>query len=337
MARFSLTKKIKSEISWVLIAFAAIFAACSLIGCGSNLFDSLTTVTYVGQIDEKIKKINAISKQNNISDSFFYITDLHWEYNDKKSPLIIRYIKSRTKTKTIVFGGDYISYFYSEKEAALASMKKCVNSFATNDYYAVMGNHETNVSVLGSDKTPFITAEESNAVVNKGRFEKSYYCVNDKANTVCKIILDTNIFTKNGEQYNWLKETLLSLDTNVTVLIFMHIYNDYKSPGEPLTIAPAGKLLNGLLGDLATEMSCSIGGIFSGHTHRDFMDKTDLGYTTLSTACDGRGRYSACDDLYERNNGEFSEQAFDVVQIDTEKRKVFLTRIGAGYDREYTY
>lgn len=337
MELFSLTNKIKSKISWILIAFAAIFAACSLIGCGNDLYHSKDIVKYIAEIDEKIERINAISEKNDITDSFFYVTDLHWEYNDKKSPQIIRYIKSQTNTKTIVFGGDYISYFYQEKEAALASMERCINAFSTNDYYAVMGNHETNVPVLGYDKTPFITAEECNMVVNKGRFEKSYYCVNNDTGNVCKIILDTNIFGVNGKQYNWLKDTLLSLDSSVTVFIFMHVYNDYKSAGEPLTIAPAGKLLNGLLADIAGEMSCSVGGIFSGHTHRDFMDKNDLGHTTLSTACDGRGRYSACDDLYERNKGEFSEQAFDVVQVDTKNRKVFLTRIGAGYDREYSY
>lgn len=326
-------------ISVIAMALAAVFVACFMFGCAEDkpVSPARPAVKYVAEIDEKIERINTVSRENNISDSFFYITDLHWELNDKKSPWIVQYIQSKTNVDTIVFGGDFISYFYNDKEAALTAMEKCLGAFTAKEYYAIMGNHETNLSGGDNDETPPISAEESNLVLNKGRFEKSYFCVEDKTDKVCKVFLNTNIFEKDGEQYNWLKDTLTSLDADMTAFIFMHVYNSYKAAGEPLTTAKQGHTLNALLSDISEDMTCAIGGIFSGHTHRDFMDKTDLGYTVLSTACDGRGRYDACDDLYERNKDEFSEQAFDVVQVDTTNRKVFLTRIGAGYDRQYTY
>ncbi|MDE7107629.1 MAG: metallophosphoesterase [Clostridiales bacterium] len=338
MARLNRTNKINFVKSWICIVFALVFSACFMLGCAEDEpRPTPPPVKYVAEIDEKIERINAISQDNNIADSFFYIADLHWEFNDKKSPWIVKYIQSKTDVDTIVFGGDFISYFYNDKEDALAAMEKCVDAFEAKEYYAIMGNHETNLSGGDNDETPPISAEESNLVLNKGRFEKSYFGVEDKAEKIYKVFLNTNVFEKDGEQYNWLKDTLVSLDSDMTVFIFMHIYNDYKAAGVQLTTAKQGKLLNELLSDISDDMSCSIGGIFSAHTHRDFMDQNELGYTVLSTACDGRGRYAPCDDLYERNKGEFSEQAFDVVQVDTSKRKVFLTRIGAGYDREYTY
>lgn len=319
------------------IIFTLLVVACNLLlGCANDYIESDgIRINYKADIDRKIEKINLIYKQNDIADAFFFITDLHWEVNDKKSHILTQYIMSHTKVDTIIFGGDYISDFYEDKDIALSFMTDCIDAYTSHEYYAILGNHETNS--YGIDTTPPVSAEESNLVLNKGRFDKSYFCVEDNDNKISKVFLDTNTFSKDDEQYNWLKQKLISLDSDVTAFIFMHIYNDYKLAGEPLTIAPTGKLLNEMLSDIADDMSCSIGGIFSGHTHRDFMETNNLGYTTLSTACDGRGRYDACDDLYERKAGEFSEQAFDVVQIDTTSRKVFLTRIGAGYDREYTY
>ena len=315
-----------------------LFMACFLIGCAKEeKKEDPFPFSYVAEVDEKIERIRLISQKNDIADSFFFITDLHWDYNDKKSPKIIKYIESSVPIKTIVFGGDYLCRFNPDKDLAMANLGECINAFNAEEYYAIIGNHEANWSGNEEDASSVISSSESNQVLNQGRFEKSYFCVGNESNHICKVFLDTNDFSKGGEQYNWLKDKLLSLNANETVFIFMHIYNDYKSPGIPVTLARPGNLLNELFLEISDSMVCSVGGIFSGHTHRDFMEKNDLGYTALSTTCDCRGNYYACDDLYVRNKGEFSEQAFDVVQVDTSNRKVYLTRIGAGYDREYTY
>ena len=338
MARLNRTNKINSYKGWICIVFAFAFVACCMCGCGiADTHHARTTVKYMAEIDEKIERINAISQENNIADSFFYITDLHWEDNNKKSPRIMQYIQSNTDVDTIVFGGDYISRRYTDKQAALDMMQKCIDAFTAKEYCAIIGNHEMNISDGENDDATPVTAEEINFVLNKGRFDKTYFCVEDEADKICKVFLDTNMFVKDGEQYAWLKDTLVSLDSDMTVFIFMHIYNDYKPAGVPLTIASTGTRLYELLSDINGDMSCSVGGIFSGHTHRDFLEKNDLGYAVVATTCDGIGAYDLCDDSYERVKGEFSEQAFDVVQVDTSNRKVFLTRIGAGYDREYTY
>ena len=53
-------------------------------------------------LDERITKINdAISECTDGCESFFWITDIHWEpdLNTRKSPLLIKYIASKTLDK----------------------------------------------------------------------------------------------------------------------------------------------------------------------------------------------------------------------------------------------
>lgn len=92
--------------------------------------------------------------------------------------------------------------------------------------------------------------------------------------------------------------------------------------------------------------------MLQGHTHMDLMKKTDGGIPIFSTTCDKANADS--DEIGERasyiygkrTNGTINEQAFDVVIINKNAKKVSLVRIGAPADngggaelevREQTY
>lgn len=86
--------------------------------------------------------------------------------------------------------------------------------------------------------------------------------------------------------------------------------------------------------------------IFSGHIHHDdVLEKSNNNVLTIATTGDlyknGSGVNMTFEDeegnTIERTPGTIYEQAFDVVHIDLENRKVYMTRFGGGLDREFDF
>ena len=71
-----------------------------------------------------------------------------------------------------------------------------------------------------------------------------------------------------------------------------------------------------------------------GHFHDSFIEVID-GITNISTHNDSL--HQPGHSPYKRIPGTDSEHAFDIFTIDKRKRKIFITRIGAGEDREIDY
>ena len=82
-------------------------------------------------------------------------------------------------------------------------------------------------------------------------------------------------------------------------------------------------------------MNCTFVAVIVGHTHVDnvITDGTN-NYPIIGVNCDTRdGSISG----YNRSAGTVNEQSFDVVHVDYTNRKIYMTRIGAGSDREISY
>ena len=85
--------------------------------------------------------------------------------------------------------------------------------------------------------------------------------------------------------------------------------------------------------------------ILGGHWHEDdAVEKTATNILSVLTTGDlcktGSGdiiTYIEDGETFERTPGTVREQAFDVVSIDTDARKIYFTRIGGGADREFTW
>lgn len=72
----------------------------------------------------------------------------------------------------------------------------------------------------------------------------------------------------------------------------------------------------------------------SGHTH---IDLTTVVSGTLCTAIISDWNHQSRGLPFHRTGGTFREHAFDIFTIDTKKHKLYVTRVGAGDDREYDY
>ncbi len=72
----------------------------------------------------------------------------------------------------------------------------------------------------------------------------------------------------------------------------------------------------------------------SGHTHLDLQCVVD---GTLCTSIVSDWNHQGKRLPFLRTGGTIMEHAFDIFTIDTEKHKLYVTRVGAGDDREYDY
>ena len=323
---------------FITIIFVFIFCGIVVLvnyGCDSSRYSGIDSLPkyYRNYISKKMDRLENIRENNSINSEFIFLTDLHWESNTKKSPLLVKTIAENLGINKVVLGGDYTASDYENTEDALSVMKECVNSFEINGTCnAILGNHETNRAMGQYTSIP---SSECIYAISGGKRECAYFDELDDENKTAFFYLNTNNFAYGNEQYNWLKERLISLGKDYTAFIFMHIYFNYMPSGQPLTYENQGKLLNDLLND--NNVECLIGGIFSGHSHRDYLGYNEKGLPFIVTTSDTIFAYSTWDGAVKREKRTITEQAFDVVQVDQKNRKVFLTRIGAGYNREYIY
>ena len=94
-------------------------------------------------LDERAKAINdAIADCKDGCETFFWITDIHWEpdLNTRKAPLLIKYLAIKTGINKILNGGDTGNSQVICKNA-IAQLK---NAIGSNRVYTVTGNHEIN-------------------------------------------------------------------------------------------------------------------------------------------------------------------------------------------------
>lgn len=82
-----------------------------------------------------------------------------------------------------------------------------------------------------------------------------------------------------------------------------------------------------------TETAAAMTVMFCGHIHKDAED-TSLAFPVITIEC--TGNYSMDSNTSFINNSD-TETAFDVVTINKAEKKVYLTRLGFGSDREVSY
>lgn len=280
-----------------------------------------------------LNKKDLIISRENIASSFYFLTDLHWEVNSKKSPALVNYLVETTGINKAIFGGDYLSYDYMDVSISYNIFNNCIYSFKNVDKVAIIGNHESNVyTQKGTPKIDDITAFN---IINRKKSQFPYFYEKDNENNLCYLYLNSSIEKMDEDQVAFIKECLSALDSSWYVVIFIHIFNQYALAGQNNEIASCGTQLDEVLYNL--NLKCNIVGIFSGHIHRDSIFTSQHGYNVITTMCDSIGSYAMWDNTYHREENSISEQAFDVVQIDLAARKCYLVRIGCGEDREFIF
>lgn len=322
--------------------FISIFTVTTLavIACSSSTSSSSSSSSYYSSyIEDKVYTLSQIKEQNNINYSFAFITDLHIEYNEKKSPTLLKEINKQYTLDKVVLGGDYISNDYEDVETAKSLMKECIDPFSSFNYTAIVGNHDSNNnSKVG---TPEIPDAEVYSIINNCQAEYPYSLEKNDDKKICLFYLNSGTSAgsfSDEKQKQFLYDGLMNLDSSWSALIFIHIIFDgaYENNNQSV-IQKVGLELTDFISTFFEQLSCSVVGVFSGHSHLDYMDVNTYSCPIVTTMCDALGVYNPNYNIYRREKGKVTEQAFDIVQVDTENHKVFLTRIGGGSDRYYSY
>lgn len=107
----------------------------------------------------------------------------------------------------------------------------------------------------------------------------------------------------------------------------------FRKNGKCNAVYDEGELHTEITTDFSDYKKCDIAAVFVGHIHTD-AEIVEDGIHYISTA---NSVMYMSDPNIVRNDGDKTELLMDVITINTEKRTVNLTRVGAGEDRSFNY
>jgi hypothetical protein len=108
--------------------------------------------------------------------------------------------------------------------------------------------------------------------------------------------------------------------------------------GEDVTITTIGASIANAIDALNGTINAEIILYLCGHVHRDLNSTTTGGVPIISINCDAYSDYQSYNwGGYKMYADDTTSQCVDLVNIDTTAQKIYMTRIGVGQDREFTY
>ena len=290
-----------------------------------------------GYLDSRVEAIyKAISECSGEYESFFWITDIHWEptLNTRFSPALIKYIASRTGISMILNGGD-TGNSNVICENAISQLRRAIGS---DKVYTVTGNHEINDASRYEEPFQRVASELRGHCedIIYGNKDKSYFYFENNAAKVRYIGLSSfGLFMNNDyatgytdEQLEWFKNTALNVDDDWTIIIFTHSMFIAHTPDDKLLIAPAGadKFIDAIDNYAGKgKIAC----VLMGHSHKDRMHMGKTGVPYVISASDRHATYHG-DINVSRIPGTISEQHFEAVVWDKAARKINFFSIGAN-------
>lgn len=311
---------------------------------------------YNSHIEDKITQYQNI-KYYTDSDSFIFLTDMHFKDNAMNAVGLINGIAKNTDLRKVFSGGDVVYAYGTTEECKDNAIKniKYFNKLKDNiDFCAVRGNHDFTIKHNPTDTTgytaPYDLAYNSvmSSVTDKAiKTDKLYYCLDNKAKKIRYVFVDTNdggTYLENDawglkyglseNQLNWLKNIALNVEEDWSVLVVGHIPCVVEIEGYHSNLDTLANILKDYknkrneFADYKGEFIAYI----CGHNHKD-MDTLSDNTVFISTGCD------ACikNDIFDRTYGTTREQLFDIFIIDKTNRKIKTIRVGSGNNRTFSY
>lgn len=313
----------------------------------------------------KVEEINAVV--GDYTDAILFFTDYHvndYNYesgNSEYSYEIIRYLLDNTDINKVVFGGDV---FTKEESAnnAITALQAFTSKFSGPDrnLYLVKGNHDDNNYGVGELSNSQIIDNYFSAIEKNN----TYYYVDDATKNIRYIFLDTrqtsiDYSLTNGTteekayanaEVNWLINTLNSVPSGYSVIVFMHaiwwgagsLSTGSLIPSETGGVQSVLRLYNdkssGTVFDTISADFTSANGealvCICGHTHLDYSHLI-RNIVCFSTSSDSFAMANLRPDNRTHAVGTITEHVIDVLLIDTQDKKLKTIRIGSGQDREF--
>ena len=274
----------------------------------------------------------------NHGDSFIFITDLHYDANDGYSADAAEYIMERSSVSKVIIGGDICNGSSGGKQVCIDQILNCRNAFRKINPYYLRGNHDNNTEITDRTAEKTISDSELYGMILKPIEDRIvcdrelHYYFNNETQKIRYICLDTghpDPYVIDDGQITWMQDRIRELPEGWTAVVLTHQFYDSDGSRD----GNAEKIIAGL-DAIYDEADAAIACVVCGHSHVDIMETTAKGYPVICTTCDARG--GECGGL-KRWFHTFTEHAFDVIHIDTAARKIHVTRIGAGADREAAY
>jgi len=324
----------------VALLIAISFSSCDRLSEEVSISDIPEYYFENNYLDGRVKDINeAIGDCSGGCETFFWITDIHWEpdLNTRNSPLLIKYIASKTGINKILNGGD-TGNSQVICDNAIAQLR---NAIGSNNVYTVTGNHEINDA--SRYERPFMRVADvlrgHNSDLVYGDENKSYFFFDNNEKRTRYIGLSTFGLYFNGgyelcyttEQLEWFKNTALIVLEGWSIVIFTHSLYHVEEASDKMVKAWSGA------SDFIAAIDDyhgpgTIVSVLMGHSHRDRIHVGATGVPYIISASDRFSPYNN-DINVRRVPGTITEQHFEVVVIDKDKKQVKFFSIG-GYARD---
>ena len=312
------------------------------------------------------KILDAMSCDNCFA--MMFATDLHFNSNSGYSKNLMKMILDKTSVPIAVLGGDYVAA-YGDSDDCDFARKKLLEFFAyvgKDKCFSVRGNHDftvkTSAEMVTRDPNTGVTETKGyalNAITRPScKYEPSivsdefYYYIDFPATKTRVMMInscDAQVADPTAswgvyiyltpKQIKWIAQTCLEKYGWNFVFAF-HVPSDpalasYASSQDE--IQKIAKAINnneiytydGETYDFSATTSKVLFTV-SGHGHRDGSNVLN-GVLNIETTSDAYYH----DDVWTRNQGTTSEQAFDVFVVDFDAGKLKAIRVGAGDDREW--
>ena len=333
---FSICEMVMKKVG-VFSFFFALLSVAIFSSCDDELTESVDisdVPSYYFEnnyLDDRVKAINeAIAECTDGCETFFWITDMHWEpdLNERKSPLLIKYLASKTGINKILNGGDTGNSQVICKNA-VAQLK---NAIGSNRVYSVNGNHEMN-DASRYERPYERVADElrghcSDIVYGDG--DKSYfYFDNHEAKTRYVGLSSYGLYIDGkyescytAEQLSWFKNTALNVEKGWLIIVFSHVFYSLNEATDKMALGPTGTL------DFINTIDDYHGNgkivcVLNGDVHRDRIHIGMTGIPYIISASDRHSSYNG-DINVSRIPGTISEQHFEAVVIDKGKKQIKL-------------
>lgn len=304
--------------------------------------------------DEKIDRIKKINAPFN----FIFVTDQHNEFRHSTVEAIdsMNYILERCpEICCVVSGGDIANDYDPSPEGFRKSVKDMMDALYRLPVpaHCCIGNHDDylgNCIDNGWDTRNAILPKEMHELCMKyNPTESNYYytdidCADDGYRMIFLNSSDKPYYKNDHEQYPfgwrlefsneqalWFENEALITDRKILIFCHSPLKNAgiYGTEGLPVGIKPYDDTLNAPRLYYHAKKCNNVIAIIAGHVHYDNIHY-DEDLPTVTTVSAYRARWdSGCP---KRTIGTITETAFDVVSIKGER--MFLTRFGAGPDRE---
>ena len=283
--------------------------------------------------------------------TFAFLTDLHWQINNRKSPVLLKNIMDKVSVNDVICGGDLIGQ--GTKEEAVDLLSACINAFR---FYGIIfpvtyGNHDGNWNTYaGQREHPErkLSFNEIYALIEAqyDKYSPVYYMSEgfnfyiDYPNTNTRVIfidtgdtreLDGNsgIFWRDYETF----ADLLMNSGDKNIIVVPHAV----ALGIGTSICRISNSYNARQQHSASYLTYDFTNaqghvylVIGGHGHQDIITTPDEGgISWVMTDTDSTDTNTGLD----TTAGTINEQAFDVVTVDYSTGNVQLVRIGRGSDR----